>query len=99
MADHSPTAGPDTGAPISTATARMITDAWLAQQQTPPTLFLRQPDSDMARSCRPGEAVDGFNKAETNRDENTGVKLNLGARGTLGGRQMLLSAANIMMHT
>lgn len=28
-ADHSPTAGLDTGAPISTATAGMITDAWL----------------------------------------------------------------------
>lgn len=26
-ADHSPTAGPDTGAPISTATVRMITGA------------------------------------------------------------------------
>ena len=37
-ADHSPTAGPDTGAPIGTATARMITDAWLgrAAEEPPP---------------------------------------------------------------
>lgn len=37
--DHSPTAGPDTGAPISTAAARMITDAWLgwAAEEPPPT--------------------------------------------------------------
>lgn len=30
-ADQSPTAGPDTGVPISTATARVITNAWLGQ--------------------------------------------------------------------
>ena len=37
-ADHSPTAGPDTGAPISSATTRLITDAWLDHAAEEPLL-------------------------------------------------------------
>lgn len=41
----------------------------------------------------------GSTRQKPNRDENTGVKLNHRAEGMVGGRQMLLSAVDIMMYT
>ena len=68
--DHSPTAGPDTGAPISTATARMITDAWLGWAAEEPSPTPTSSDSltligGGAVVGSTGEAEDQFNKAET----------------------------------
>lgn len=58
-ADHSPTARPDTGAPIRAATARMITDAWLgrgSKEEPRPTPFSSDRlDTDRGGSCSRGK--------------------------------------------
>lgn len=101
-ADHSPTARPDTGAPISTATARMITDAWLGRAAKRSHGRLPSPLTDLTligEGAAAGKLWIGSTRQKQTRNENAGVKLNRGAEGMLGGRQSLLSAVNIMMYT
>ncbi|KAL7374270.1 hypothetical protein ABVT39_025330, partial [Epinephelus coioides] len=62
--------GPDTGAPISNATARMITDAWLGRAAEEPWPTPSSSDSltligEGAVAGSTGETEDRFNKAET----------------------------------
>lgn len=103
-ADHSATAGPDTGAPISTATTRMITDAWLGWVAEEPSLTPSSSDSltlivEGAAVVSQEKPRIGSTRQKPYRNENTGVKLNHTAKGMLRGRQILLSAVNIMMYT
>lgn len=89
--------GPDTGAPISAATVRMITDAWLGRAAEEPSPTPSPTDGLTligGRSCggQPRRSRGRVQQGRNRTWKKMGVKLNRRAEGMLRGRQTLLSS-------